>query len=141
MRRFLLDTKPAQDFNNNRHGVRQRADEERHRGNRIGICVPVLGELWAGIEGSDSREKYLHRLRHGLSQLLLWPYDETAAAEYGRIFTELKRQGRPMQQVDIQIAAIAFAIGNCTVISGDSDFAAIPGLAVEDWTTEATAKS
>jgi hypothetical protein len=43
MRRYLLDTKPAQDFNNNRNGVRQRADVERRRGNRIGICTPVLG--------------------------------------------------------------------------------------------------
>ena len=135
MRRFLLDTKPAQDFNNNRNGVRQRADAERRRGNRIGICTPVLGELWAGIEGSDTREENLRRLRHGLSRLLLWPYDEAATFEYGRIFTELKRVGRPMQQVDIQIAAIAFALGNCTVVSADSDLAAVPGLTVESWTS------
>jgi tRNA(fMet)-specific endonuclease VapC len=135
MRRYLLDTKPAQDFNNNRNGVRQRVDAERRRGNRIGICTPVLGELWAGIEGSDTREENLRRLRHGLSRLLLWPYDEAAAIEYGRVFTELKRMGRPMQQVDIQIAAIAFALGNCTVVSADSDLAEVPGLTVENWAT------
>jgi tRNA(fMet)-specific endonuclease VapC len=133
MRRFLLDTKPAQDFNNNRNGVRQRADAERRQGNRIGICMPVLGELWAGIGGSDTREQNLQRMRHGLSRLLIWPYDEAAAIEYGRVFTELKRIGRPMQQVDIQIAAIAFALGNCTVVSADSDLAAVPGLTVENW--------
>ena len=133
MRRFLLDTKPAQDFNNNRNGVRQRADAERLRGNRIGICVPVLGELWAGIEGSATREQNLRRMRRGLSRLIIWPYDEVAAAEYGRIFTELKRIGRPMQQVDIQIAAIAFALGNCTVVTMDSDLSAVPGLTVENW--------
>lgn len=133
MRRYLLDTKPAQDFNHNRNGVRQRADAERRRGNRIGICTPVLGELWAGIQGSESREQNLKRLGHGLSHLILWPYDEAAAVEYGRIFTELKRIGRPMQQVDIQIAAIAFALGSCTVVSADSDLAAVPGLAVENW--------
>jgi hypothetical protein len=71
VRRYLLDTKPAQDFNNNSYGVRQRADAERRLGNRIGICTPVLGELWAGIEGSDMREENLRRLRHGLSRLLL----------------------------------------------------------------------
>lgn len=133
MRRYLLDTKPAQDFNNNRNGVRQRADAERRRGNRIGICTPVLGELWAGIEGSHTREENLRRLRHGLSRLVLWPYGETAAIEYGRIFTELKRIGRPMQQIDMQIAAIAFALGNCTVVSADSDLADVPGLTVENW--------
>jgi tRNA(fMet)-specific endonuclease VapC len=37
----------------------------------------------------------------------------------------------------IQIAAIAFTLGNCTVVTGDSDLAAIPGLTVENW-AEAT---
>jgi tRNA(fMet)-specific endonuclease VapC len=134
MKRFLLDTKPAQDFNNNRNGVRERVDAERHRGNRIGICTPVLGELWAGVEGSATRERNLQRLRFGLSRLILWPYDEAAAEEFGRIFSELKRIGRPMQQVDIMIAAVAFTLGNCTVVSADSDFAAVPGLTVENWT-------
>jgi tRNA(fMet)-specific endonuclease VapC len=136
VRRYLLDKKPAQDFNNNRNGVRQRADTERRNGNRIGICTPVLGELWAGIEGSDAREPNLQRLRHGLSRLLLWPYDEAAAIEYGRVFAELRRMGRPMQQVDIQIAAIAFSLSNCTVVSADSDLAAVPGLVVENWSVE-----
>jgi tRNA(fMet)-specific endonuclease VapC len=133
MRRFLLDAKPAQDFNNNRSGVRQRADEERRRGNRIGICVPVLGELWSGIEGSSTPELNRQRLRHGLSRLLLWPYDKAAAREFGRLFIQLKRMGRPMQQIDIQIAAIALTLGNCTVVSADSDLAAVPGLTVENW--------
>jgi tRNA(fMet)-specific endonuclease VapC len=135
MRRYLLDTGPAQDFNNNRNGVRERVDAERHLGNRIGICTPVLGELWAGLEGSATRDRNLHRLRFGLSRLILWPYDERAAEEFGRIFAELRRIGRPMQQVDIQIAAIASALGECTVVSGDSDMSAIPGLTVENWAT------
>ncbi len=133
MRRFLLDTKPAQDFNNNRNGVRERADVERRNGNRICICVPVLGELWSGVEGSANRERSLQRLQQGLSRLILWPYDVAAAEEFGRIFNELKRIGRPMQQVDIQIAAIAFALGDCTVVTEDSDLAAVPGLPVQRW--------
>jgi tRNA(fMet)-specific endonuclease VapC len=135
VRRFLLDTGPAQDFVNRRHGVQERADQERHRGNRIGICVPVLGELWSGIEGSDSRDRNAERLRHALSRLVVWPYTTEAAAEFGRLFAELRRLGRPMQQIDIQIAAIALSLGNCTVVSADRDLAAVPGLSVENWTT------
>lgn len=37
MIRFLLDTGPAQQFINNRNGVRDRAELERRRGNRVGI--------------------------------------------------------------------------------------------------------
>jgi hypothetical protein len=50
VRRYLLDTGPAQDFINRRNGIQERADAERHRGNRIGICMPVLGELWSAVE-------------------------------------------------------------------------------------------
>jgi hypothetical protein len=42
MMRFILDTGPAQHFINNRNGIRDRAEIERLRGNRIGICMPVL---------------------------------------------------------------------------------------------------
>jgi tRNA(fMet)-specific endonuclease VapC len=38
-----------------------------------------------------------------------------------------------MQQIDVMVAAIAQVIGNCTVVSSDSDIAAIPGLKVENW--------
>ena len=133
MKRFLLDTGIAQDFINDRRGVRDRADEFRHRGCRIGICVPVLGELWSGVEGSVSRERNSRLLRQALSRLVLWPYSSEAAEEFGRLFAELRRIGRPMQQVDIQIAAIALSLGNCTVVTRDSDLSAIPGLSVENW--------
>ncbi len=133
MSRYLLDTGPAQQFINNNSFIRQAANERRHRGDVIGICVPVLGELWSGVEGSISRERNRQRLQHNLSRLVLWPYDRAAAAEFGRIFTVLKKLGRPMQQIDIQIAAIAMALGNCTVVTTDSDLVAVPGLSVENW--------
>jgi tRNA(fMet)-specific endonuclease VapC len=133
MSRYLLDTGIAQDFMNRRNGVLERADAERHRGHRIGICTPVLGELWSGIEGSASRDRNVQKLRHTMARLAVWPYDNAAAAEFGRIFIELRRMGRPMQQIDIQIAAIALTLGDCTVVTKDSDFSAIPDLAVENW--------
>ena len=133
MTRYLLDTGIAQDFINHRRGVRERVDELRHQGHRIGICVPVLGEFWAGIEGSSSRDRNETKLRRALSRLIVWPYTNEAAACFGRIFAELRRIGRPMQQIDVQIAAIALSLGNCTVVSADSDLADVPGLTVENW--------
>ena len=93
----------------------------------------MLGELWSGVEGSISRDRNLHRLRLALSRLVVWPYTNEAAEQFGRVFAELRRIGRPMQQIDIMVAAIAFALGNCTVVSKDTDLAAIPGLEVENW--------
>ena len=99
----------------------------------MGICTAVLGELWAGVEASLSRERNLRRLRHALSRLFIWPYNEQAAKEYGRLFAELKRAGRPMQQVDIQVGAIVRTLPNCVVVTKDSDLSAIPGIKVESW--------
>jgi len=136
MRRILLDTGPAQHFLNGTCGVRERADHEHQRGTRIGICTPVLGELWSGVEGSVNREANLALLKRGLSQLVVWPFDEKTAEEFGRLYMLLKRAGRPMQQIDIQIAAIAFVLGNCTVATTDSDLTSVPGLTVEYWGQE-----
>ena len=133
MRRFLLDTGIAADYMNRRRGVREKAIAEVASGNRIGICVPVLVELWFGVENSASRERNLQRLIVATSDWTVWPYDERAAKEFGRIAAVLKRQGRIIQQVDMMIAAIALCLGNCTVITTDSDLYAVPGLIVEKW--------
>ena len=132
-RHYLLDTGIAQDYQARRGGVRERAIEERKAGHRIGICVPVLGELWTGVECSSSRERNLASLRQSLATLVIWPYTIEAAQNFGRIFAELKRAGRMMQQVDIQIGAIARTLSNCVVVSKDSDLQAIPGITVENW--------
>ena len=137
MRRYLMDTGIAGDFINRRHGIFERARQEAARGNPVGIGIPVLAELAYGVEQSASRDRNMQRLMKALAAWRVWPFDDEAAFEYGRIAAELRRIGRPMQQIDIQIAAIAFALGNCTVVSGDSDLKAIPGLVVEDWAAEA----
>src|SRR3954453_13841672 len=135
MRRYLLDTGIVNDFMNRRHGVPERTDLERRAGNRIGICTPVLGELWSGVEGSASRDRNAQRLRHALSRLIVWPYTNDSAENFGKIFAELRRPGRPMQQGENMIAAIAMSLGNCTGVTADSDFHAVPGLMVENWSS------
>ncbi len=135
MTRFLLDTGRAGDYLNRRGGVFERAREEVARGNRVGIGVPVLAELWYGVELSSTREQNSQRLRRALPSLKVWPFGEQAAEEYGRICAHLRRVGRTIGRIDIQIAAIALTLGNTIVVSADNDFAAVPGLSVESWTT------
>ncbi|MFO0803743.1 MAG: type II toxin-antitoxin system VapC family toxin [Gemmataceae bacterium] len=133
MRRYLLDTGIAGLYVARRDPVHARVREESRRGNVVGICTPVLAELHYGAENSASRDRSLQKLRISLPSLRVWPLTDTAAEEYGRISAELRRIGRPMQQIDRLIAAIARTLGNCTVVSSDSDLLAIPGLAVENW--------
>ncbi len=135
MTRFLLDTGMAADYINRRRGVYGRARDAVHRGDRLGIGLPVLAELWFGIENSSSRDRNAERLRRVLPELVVWPLTETAAEVYGRIAAELTRTGRPIGKMDMLIAAIALSLGNTTVVSADSDLTAVPGLTVENWAT------
>jgi tRNA(fMet)-specific endonuclease VapC len=63
----------------------------------------------------------------------LWLPETKALFEYGRIAFALKAAGRPIGQNDIMIAAIALTLGQCTVVTMDSDLSNIPGLTIENW--------
>lgn len=133
MRRYLLDTNAMGDLINRRRGVDEQARAMRTSGARVGTCIPVLGELYFGIEYSQSRDRNLERLKRVLAGLACWPYTHEAAEEYGRLAAELRRAGRTIQRVDLQLAAIALTLGECTVISEDGDLRAVPRLTVESW--------
>ena len=62
----------------------------------------------------------------------LWPFDREAAEEYGRLAAHRRRTGRPMQVIDMQLAAVALSLGSTAVVTTDSDLSAVPGLAVEN---------
>jgi tRNA(fMet)-specific endonuclease VapC len=109
VRRYLLDTGVASDYVNDRRDVPARCRALVRAGHRIGLCAPVYAELLGGIELSQSREANLKKVHRVRSHFVMWAFDEAAAGEYARLFAALTRIGRPMQQIDIQIAAIAMA--------------------------------
>src|SRR3954447_4696711 len=100
MTRFLLDTGCAADYIHCRRGVYDRARASIRAGHKIGIGLPVLAELWFGVENSTSRERNADKLRRVLPELIVWPLTVAAAEEYGRIAAELKRIGRPIGKID-----------------------------------------
>jgi tRNA(fMet)-specific endonuclease VapC len=133
VRRYLLDTGVASDYVNDRRGVPSRCRALVLDGHKIGVCPPVWGELLGGIELSQSREPNMKKVKRMRSHFAMWDFEEQAAEEYARIFAVLTRIGRPMQQIDVQIAAIAISRGNTIVVTYDSDLSAVPGLTVENW--------
>ena len=133
MKRWMLDSGIANDLMNKREPVESRVRAALARGDHVGIATPVLGELRAGIENCRNREGNLRLLVQCLTRLRLWSFDKSAAEEFGVLQAELRRLGRNMQQIDVQIAAIAFALGNCAVVTKDSDLSRVPNLEVVDW--------
>jgi tRNA(fMet)-specific endonuclease VapC len=134
--RFLLDTGIAGLYLDRKRGVFERATAETAKGNRVGIAAAALAELAFRAEGSPRREQNLFRLRQALDVWKLWLVDTETAFEYGRLAFELKKTGRAIGQNDIWIAATALTLGNCTVVSSDSDLSSIPGLTVENWAVD-----
>jgi len=95
----------------------------------------VLGELFFGIEFSQTRAENRARLIRAITGLSLWPYTREAAEEHGRHAAQLWRAGRTMQQVDMQVAAIALTLSQCLVVSENTNLLAVPGLSVVNWTS------
>ncbi len=137
MRRYILDTNAVNALINHLHGVDLRAQRARRSGAKVGTCGPVVGEFFYGLELSSSRDDNMKRATVGVRKLTLWPFDLAAGVEFGRLRAELRRIGRAMQIVDMQLAATALTMGNCTVITTDTDLSAVPGLCVENWVTPA----
>ena len=131
--RYVLDSGIAADFIARRGLVPGRVRTARERGDRVGLCTPILAELVGGVLHSNNPEQNLAVLRQRIAPLILWSFDKAAAYEYGRLYARLRANGRIMQVPDIQIAAIALTLGDCVVVSKDSDLREVPGLMVEDW--------
>ena len=64
--------------------------------------------------------------------IILWPFDERAAEEFGRIQAEQKAKGRPIPPLDAQIAAVARVHG-LVLLTADHHFTFVDGIAVENW--------
>ena len=133
MKRYLLDTGMAGDLIYRRKDVYRRSQLARRQGDHIGTSMPTVGELIAGAEYSATRDRNLPLVQNAVRRLFIWPFELSAAQEYGRLYAELRRNGRTIGQIDMQIAAIALKLGNCTLVTADSDFAGILGLRTEDW--------
>lgn len=135
MRRYALDSGIATDLMAHREPAYSRAKAAVQAGGRLGLPVPVYGELLSGIEQAPpaSRAKAMRRLRVAMNTWALWPFDLLAAEEFGRIHAYLESTGQGIGIIDVQLAAVARVLGNCTVVSADSDLSRVPGLAVENW--------
>lgn len=133
---YLLDTNVVI-YVMKRRPVELLATFNRHQG-RMAISTITLAELMHGVEKSLDPHKNLHVLQDFTSRLETLPYDETAAAVYGRIRTELERTGIPIGVNDLHIAAHARSRGLTLVTNNEREFSSVAGLQVTNWSHEGT---
>jgi tRNA(fMet)-specific endonuclease VapC len=130
MNRYLLDTNHA--------GRLLRDDQQLWARLRtvdnaeFGLCRPSVGELWFMVLNSAQVDGNRYKLEALLQYFVIWELDVVAAVEFGQIRVELARQGRPIPQIDVQIAAIA-RVNDLTLLTSDKHFRNVQNLKMEDW--------
>lgn len=129
---YLLDTNHATHLLAGSGALRQRLEAAATSGATFGVSMTVLGELFYAAHASRRRDENLQALRAFMADAVIWPYDEIAAEEFGRIQSEQKAKGRPIPPTDAQIAAVARLHG-LTLLSADHHFQFIDNLTVENW--------
>ncbi len=131
--RYLLDTNHLSAALAPVSSVRERIYQRQLQGDRFGVCVPILCELQAGIQGLARREPCLQQLRRLMRFVRVWPLEPAIADQYGALFLELRRAGRVLSQIDMLQAALLRA-DPMILLTTDRDFAALPDIHTEDWT-------
>jgi len=99
----------------------------------VAISAITLAELVHGVEASAFPEKNSIALNQFLSIVDILPFDDEAAAEYGKICATLRRLGTPIGALDMLIAAHAKAKGLIIVTNNVGEFERVEGLGLENW--------
>lgn len=99
-------------------------------GEQVSMAAPALTELLMGayFKGGALLKDTLDMV----SRLDILEVDAEAAAEAGRLGAELLRRGESLPTTDLLIASTA-RLRQQVLVTRDSDFQRIPGLAVEGY--------
>lgn len=129
--RYLLDTNIVSGLLRDPHGPI--ADQIRSVGEDA-ICTSIIvaAELRYGVakKGSPKLAAQLEAVLGALETISLEaPVDEA----YGRIRTQLERQGTPIGANDLLIAAQALSLGYTLVTDNEREFDRVEGLSIANW--------
>ena len=127
---WLLDTDTVSFALRGQGDVAARLRE--HRPSELAISSITAAELRYGASRRNSRR--LHRLiDRFVAGIAVAPFDEHAAARYGRLAASLVSGGRQIGAFDTMIAAHALALGATLVSHNTRHFDRVRGLKREDW--------
>jgi tRNA(fMet)-specific endonuclease VapC len=134
---FHLDTNIVVGMlNDRRPEYRERFEQVRAYGENVAVSSVVIFELWYGIAHSKRVEQNAGGLRLFLDRLTtVLPFSIEDAIAAGEIRASLQKAGTPIGPYDLLIAAHAVRLGATLVTANAREFARVPGLKIEDWTT------
>jgi tRNA(fMet)-specific endonuclease VapC len=98
----------------------------------VGISVVTEAELRFGLERRPEATTLKRVVEEFLLRVEALPWTSEAARHYARIRASLEREGEPMGNLDLMIAAHAVA-AEVVLVTRDHVFRRVRGLNVEDW--------
>jgi tRNA(fMet)-specific endonuclease VapC len=98
----------------------------------IGVSVVTEAELRFGVERLPEATALKRVVEEFLLRVTVLPWTSDAAQHYARIRALLAKDGEPMRNLDLMIAAHAVATG-VVLVTHDHVFRRVKGLKVEDW--------
>ena len=129
----LLDTNILSYFIRGRHAELNSRVTEAIERERACVSVIVRAEVRFGQSGMLANDKRRRAIDLLLDQLPALPWTAAAADAYGTLKAQLQSTGRPIGELDTQIAAHALAEGLVLVTHNTRHFERIAGLKLEDW--------
>lgn len=93
----------------------------------VALPVPVIGELCFGAKNSKRTEKNLTAVQALIKRSQILDMTAKTAEVYGELKTQLKRQGNPIPENDLWIAARCIE-DNILLASLDKHFELVPDL-------------
>ena len=102
------------------------------------ICISsiTVSELQYGVCKSKQIKKNSKRLYEFLSPFEIISYDESAANCYGKIRSQLEKQGNIIGPLDMLIAAHALSENLTLITNNQKEFKRVKSLVVENWVTK-----
>ena len=129
--RYLLDTNTASYvIKGNFPRVRERLLKISM--SEVGISVVTEAELRFGVARLPEATTLKSVVEEFLLRVEVLPWNSEAAQQYARIRTILEKEGAPMGNLDLMIAAQAVA-AEVVLVTHDHVFRRVKGLKVEDW--------
>ncbi|MBZ5550498.1 MAG: type II toxin-antitoxin system VapC family toxin [Acidobacteriia bacterium] len=129
--RYLLDTNTASYvIKGNFPRVRERLLKVPMA--EVGISAITEAELRFGVARGPEAAALKRVVEEFLLRVEVLPWNSESAQQYARIRAALEKEGEPMGNLDLMIAAQAVA-AQAMLVTHDHVFRRVKGLKVEDW--------
>ncbi len=132
MKPSLIDTDILSMFFRNHPEVTARFVSYLARHKKMSISIITYYEIMSGLKHRDAHRKTASFLEF-VSKNRVLPLTEQSAAISAEIYAELRKEGKPLDDIDLLIAGTAVANKLVLVTHNKGHFERIKRLEIEDW--------